>query len=135
MKKYLFLAAFFMACPFLFFLFETGTIKGFVKDEKKDPIFFSTILLKNSADSTLYKGEITNDKGEFNFENIKDGNYFLEIKVMGFESFVRKYIEISASNQIIDLERIILKATSKKLQEVSVIADKPFIERQVDKTV
>ena len=135
MKMYFFFAVFFIAGPLLCFSLENGTIKGLVTDENKAPQLFATILLKNTSDSTLYKGEITNDRGEFSFENIKEGNYFLQIQLMGFEVFVQGPIKISESNQVFDIGKIMLKTSSKNLKEVNVVADKPFIERQVDKTV
>ena len=39
-------------------------IKGVVLDEQNLPVPFANVLLKNSADSSLYKGEIANEKGE-----------------------------------------------------------------------
>lgn len=111
-----------------------GEIKGVIMDANQSPQPFATILLKNSSDSTLYKGEITNDKGEFNFENVKNGDYFLLISIVGLETYMHE-IKISDENSVINLGNITLKPSSKSLKEVTVQADKPFIEREVDKTV
>jgi hypothetical protein len=131
MKKHL-LTSLFIVYAALAFSADNGILKGLVTDENKAPQPFATILLKNSADSTLYKGEITNEKGEFNFENIKPGNYFLQVQVVGFEKFTQN---VTTSDAPVDLGNIILKTGAKNLNAVSVVTDKPFIEREVDKTV
>jgi hypothetical protein len=111
---------------------ETASIKGIITDQKDTPVPFATILLKNSSDSTLYKGEITNEKGEFNFENVKEGSFFLQVQMTGFEQ-VNKPLTVTGS--AIDLGKIIVGPSSKELQTVTVAAERPFIERQIDKTV
>jgi hypothetical protein len=111
-----------------------GEIKGIVTDEHKLPQPFAAVLLKNAVDSSLYKGEITNDKGEFNFEKVKDGAYFLQINIIGLDNYTQE-LKISDNLPVIDLGVVVLKTSSKNLSEVTVQADKPFIEQQVDKTV
>jgi hypothetical protein len=111
-----------------------GTLKGILLDEQKNPIPFATVILKNSSDSSLYKGEISNEKGEFNFLNIKNGGFFLQVQMSGFDKATRT-ISISDSVPDVDLGTMIIPPASKELQTVTVQADKPFIERQVDKTV
>jgi hypothetical protein len=115
--------------------FNGGTIKGVLLDNKKIPQPFSTVMLNNAADSTLYKGEITNDKGEFVFENVKQGDFFLQIQVIGFQKIISKKITISAENTTEDLGTFVAEPASTELGAVTVKADKPFIERQVDKMV
>jgi hypothetical protein len=114
--------------------FESGIIKGIITDQQQAPIPFATVMLKNISDSTLYKGEITNEKGEFNFENVKEGSFFLQIQMTGFEQ-LNKPIKILSSTPVTDLGIIVVSTASKELQTVTIAAEKPFIERQIDKTV
>lgn len=115
--------------------FNGGTIKGALKDEKNEALPFTTLMLKNVADSTLYKGEISNEDGNFIFENLKQGNYFLEIKGIGFKKYTSAAITISESTPETDLGTITLFSGTENLQAVTVTGEKPFIERQIDKTV
>jgi len=115
--------------------FAGTTIKGIILDNEKNALPFTTVILKNSSDSSLYKGEITNEKGEFNIENVKEGNYFLQVQVIGYEKFTKNNIEVSNNIPLIDVGTIVMATTAKELQTVTVAAEKPFIERQVDKTV
>ncbi|MCW3105239.1 MAG: TonB-dependent receptor [Bacteroidetes bacterium] len=114
--------------------FEGGSIKGILADQQNNPIPFATVILKNSSDSSLYKGEITNEKGEFNFENIKEGSFFLQVHMTGFEQLNRP-LEMHSTSPVLDLGTITLAPASKELQTVTVAAERPFIERQIDKTV
>ncbi len=115
--------------------FNGGTIKGILLDDKKVPQPFSTVMLNNAADSTLYKGEITNDKGEFVFENVKEGTFFIQIQVIGFKKLIGHVIVVSEANNNIDLGIFSVEPQSTSLGEITVMAHKPFIERQVDKMV
>lgn len=132
MKKHYSLTA--LLIIFSLYCSNAGEIKGIVMDANQSPQPFATILLKKTADSTLYKGEITNDKGEFNFENVKNGDYFLQISIVGLDNYNHE-IKVPDDVSVIDLGNIVLKPSSKNLNEVTVQADKPFIEREVDKTV
>jgi hypothetical protein len=114
--------------------FENGEIKGVLVDEQKSPIPFATVLLKNVSDSSLYKGEITNEKGEFHFENIKSGSFVLQIQMTGLEKSNR-LVELNSDSPFLNLGIITVKTLSQELKAVTVQAEKPFIEKQIDKTV
>lgn len=114
---------------------QAQTVKGVILDEQNNPQPFATVLLKNAADSVLSKGEISNEKGEFNFENVKNGNYFVEVQIVGLEKKYIPAISLTEENPNIELGTIVMKPGSKDLKEINVVADKPFIEQQVDKTV
>lgn len=135
MKKLISTAAFFFLIGLSISTAERLILKGSITDANDSPQPFATVLLKSSIDSSLYKGEITNDKGEFIFDNLKEGDYFLSIQIVGFEKHSVPGIHISNATPVIDLGKIQLKTGSKDLAAVNVVADKPFIEQQVDKTV
>ncbi|MCE3278626.1 MAG: TonB-dependent receptor [Bacteroidetes bacterium] len=135
MKKSLFIVAALFLHSFLCSAIEGVTLKGHIVDPENNPQPFATVLLKSSIDSSLYKGEITNDKGQFLFENVKEGDYYLLINIVGFERKIVNSVHISFSNPIVDLGTIKMKAGAKELATVNIQADKPFIEQQTDKTV
>ncbi|HEX8517871.1 MAG TPA: TonB dependent receptor [Bacteroidia bacterium] len=134
MKKPLFIVAFLLQ-SYLCLALEGITLKGHIVDPDNNAQPFATVLLKSSADSSLYKGEISNDKGQFLFEDVKAGDYYLQIQVIGYEKNIVNSIHLSPDNPIVDLGTIKLKAGAKELATVNVQAEKPFIEQQVDKTV
>jgi hypothetical protein len=115
--------------------FNNGIVRGILTDDKKQPVPYATLMLKNTADSVLYKGELTNENGSFTFENLKEGNYYLEIKTLGYEIFRSRLILISEQNPMTDLGTLSLRSNAQNLNAVTITTDKPFIERLVDRTV
>lgn len=133
-KQLLFAALLFLQC-LTSSAAEGLILKGVITDPNNVPQPFASVLLKSSSDSSLYKGEISNDKGEFIFDNLKEGDYFLLIQIIGFEKNIIPSIHISNDNPLVDLGKIQMKSGSNELSTINVVADKPFIEQQVDKTV
>jgi hypothetical protein len=114
-------------------IFNGGTIKGILLDDKKNPQPFSTVVLNNANDSSLYKGEITNEKGEFVFDNVKAGDFYVQIKVIGFKKIDSKTFTVSSETPTIDLGTFMTEPATTELGAVTVLGDRPFIERQADK--
>jgi outer membrane receptor protein involved in Fe transport len=135
MKRLFFLTLIFISGLISAKEFNNGTIKGSVVDEKNAALPFATVILKNASDSSLYKGEITNENGTFEFNGVKEGNYFIEVKMVGYDNFVVPRFSINEANSAIDLGKMKVSNSSKTLGEVTVAVEKPFIERMVDRTV
>ncbi len=114
--------------------FNDQNITGILIDENSAPVPFATVALRNANDSSLVKGELSDDNGAFTFLQVNEGHYFIEIQGIGFDKELRTAITVSA-NQVTDLGKITLKPKSTSLQTVNVVADKLFIERHLDKTV
>ncbi len=114
---------------------QNGEVKGKLTDDEKNVVPFSTVLLKSKADSSLIKGEITNEQGEFHITGIKNGNYFLMLPSVSHQKKFVNDLTISDAQQTIDLGSIQFEKKANQLGEVTVKVDKPFIEKQTDKTV
>lgn len=113
---------------------DKGLIKGIIKDEAMEIVPFATVILYNSSDSSLYKGEIADENGWFCIRNVSDGDYYLVAQMVGMGRSIKNNIQVYHDLQI-DLGEIILKSGANNLQTVTVTAEKPFIEKRVDKTV
>ncbi len=111
---------------------QIGQIKGMVSDEK-EPLSFTTIILKSAADSSMVKAEITSDNGSFVFSNITFTKYFVEVSYVGMKDFSSDIFELNQG--ILVLPKIILRPNSNEMQEIEVVARRPMIEVQADKTV
>ena len=114
---------------------KTGKISGNITDQESKPVEAATIQLMRVSDKGLVKAEITNKSGNFTFDKIDDGTYFITISSQGFEKKTTEPFEISATNQSVDLAVLKLANRSKSLGEVTVVATKPFIEQKLDRTV
>jgi hypothetical protein len=111
---------------------QNVSIKGKVIDEN-GPVMYATVMLKNASDSSLYKGEITNENGEYNFQDIHPGNYFIQVQSVGYQTGFRH--SVNATTGELRIEDIKLIQSAKQLNAVTISAEKPFIERQSDKMV
>jgi iron complex outermembrane receptor protein len=117
------------------FFSQNGEVKGKLVDDEKNFVPFSTVLLKNKKDSSLVKGEITNEQGEFHLMGLKNGEYFLMLPAVGHQKKFVSDLTISEAQQSLDLGIIQFEKKANQLGEVTVKVDKPFIEKQTDKTV
>jgi iron complex outermembrane recepter protein len=130
MKKLIAIATF----NFLTLLsFAQTTISGRIVDAAKKPAEFVTVTLNRAADSVLVKGAITDADGKYQFDAIKNGNYFVIAQQVGFKK--AKSTPLSISGNPLTVNDLELLEDSKTLKAVTITAQKPFIEQQLDKTV
>ena len=111
-----------------------ANIKGLVYDESKEALAYANVLLNNAVDSTLFKVEITDDAGTFNFHQIPEGNYFISISYVGLAEYVGSTFSFEG-NETMDLKEIVIEANKNDLSEVTVTAKRPMIEVKPDKLV
>jgi hypothetical protein len=64
---------------------ENSAITGKVNDEKKAPVPFANIVLVNSTDTSIVKAALTDESGNYKFENINGGNYKILVAQLGYE--------------------------------------------------
>lgn len=102
-------------------------IKGKVTDSLYAPVPFCSLALLNASDSSLFKGAITNEKGEFVFSPVAKGTYFIRISTIGFADHISAVMQIDSTSQLI-LPAIVLKQNASSLKEVNVTAIQPTIE-------
>jgi hypothetical protein len=132
-----------MRCPFIIALIcltfsiqaalaKTGNITGKVSENSNSVEGANVALLKTDA-KTLVKADITNDKGEFVFDNIADGSYILKVSMTGFETYSSDSLLINGSN--ITIPEIKLERKSNTLKDVALKAQKLLIEVKADKIV
>jgi iron complex outermembrane recepter protein len=112
-----------------------GKISGQITDDKNKIVEFASVTLLKAKDSTLVKGALSDANGSFEFEKIPFGNYLVNISQMGYKKFYTPKFSIDADNPNVKLSNLILSEDSKQLSEIQVVAKKPFIEQQLDKTV
>ncbi|MFD1141467.1 outer membrane beta-barrel protein [Larkinella insperata] len=112
-----------------------GKVRGLVIDPSQKPAEFVTILLLKAKDSTLVKGAVTNDKGLYELDNVAEGRYRVATSLMGYQKVYSEPFAIDAANPDVQVKTLTMLEESKKLNEVKVVAKKPFIEQEIDRTV
>jgi outer membrane receptor protein involved in Fe transport len=112
-----------------------GRISGVVVDSASSkPVEFATIALINASGKTV-DGTVTDEKGRFTLSRVANGSYTLNISFIGFDTKELKNVTISGQDQEANLNRILLAASQTRLQEVTVVGEKPLIEDKVDRLV
>ncbi len=120
-------------CVFFSGLLHAQSVTGTIQDDSGEPIPFSTIVLLDQ-DSSLVKGEISNDLGKFTIKTNKTGNFRLAASSVGFEHFISDYFRLN-DGQSESVGNIRLKEKTEQLEELVVSADKPIFEQKLDRTV
>ncbi|MEX0997167.1 MAG: outer membrane beta-barrel family protein [Flavobacteriaceae bacterium] len=121
---------------FIFFLAtslqaQQYIVSGKVVDADENSLSFVTVLLLKASDSTFVTGTSTGPQGRFQIQNTPQGRYILRASIIGFKDFF-KPIEISSD---LDLGDLMLFEVPDELDEVTIDALKPTIQREVDRLI
>ena len=130
MKK---LCTFIAISLFTLHLFAQGTISGRIIDQSGQPLEYVTITLHRAKDSVLVKGALSDASGKYDFVALKNGSYIVMASQVGLKKIYSTPLSILDNSLTVnDLK---LTDDVKTLGAVTVSAQKPFIEHQIDKTV
>ena len=92
------------------------TIKGLVQDSAGIDQPFATVMLLNPKDSALVNYTRGDDKGYFEFKNVKNTDYVLKISFVGYIPFQRNITP--SPDGVNDLGGLKMKIITKELMEV-----------------
>ncbi|KJD32905.1 hypothetical protein PK35_07965 [Tamlana nanhaiensis] len=120
----------FLLCSILSFSQEFS-LSGVLNDINNVVIPYANVVLLTKDSKTPLTGSTTNEEGQFLITQIKNGDYFLKISYLGFETFEKKF---SISNDI-NLGVIILKENVENLDGVTVVSKRPTVKRTVDRLI
>lgn len=112
-----------------------GTVSGQVGTVASKPLEFTTMMLVKAKDSTLVKGAISDATGKYAFENVGAGQYLVSAQQIGYRKTYSAPFAVDELHPAVELPALTMVDESKSLTEVNVVAQKPFIEQQVDRTV
>lgn len=105
-----------------------------VVGEANMPLEGATAELRRAKDSVLVKTSLTDKSGVAEFEQVRAGDFFIKVSMVNFTS-------LNTSKFAVDAQPVILPAVQLKpkpatqLQEVTVTAKKPFIQKLQDRIV
>ena len=112
-----------------------GKIAGTVQDLSGKPLQSVTVLLLKAKDSLLAKTALSGKNGDYAFDNVPEGDYFVSAAMSGYEKKRGDRFSISATGNNKTLLALQMSPVVKGLGEVTVVAKKPFIETKIDKTI
>ena len=107
MKLFLFTTLLFLIFTNLLYA-QNGSIQGTVSDQiTKDKIPFATILLIAELGNNQ-KGDISDGAGRFEIDNLKPGNYKLQVSFMGYRTdTLSKVVTVSYTHLTLPTKRIV----------------------------
>ena len=108
-------------------------IHGKIVDSTGRPILNANALLLNSRDSVLVRGMLTNEEGNYSFENIVAGNYLISATHTGTNPAYSKPFETNGKEGNLDMGVTKLNETSITLAGVTVTTKKPLYEQKIDR--
>ncbi len=116
-------------------LFSQSTVSGNLKDTKGGTLSYANVLLLNAADSSFVIGTTSDETGQFSLSTEKDGNYILNVSMIGYTSYYSEVFTLDASNKTKNFSNLTLEEGGVKLGTVEVTATKPLFERKIDRMV
>ncbi|MEZ2334054.1 outer membrane beta-barrel protein [Mucilaginibacter sp. RCC_168] len=121
-------------CFFSFAQTKPSAILGKVLMENKDAAEAATVVLLKAADSSVVRSALADAAGKFGFANISPDTYLLLATSIGCSKVYSSSYKVLEGQNIV-AENIVLKRISNQLQEVKVVAKKPYIEVKPGKIV
>lgn len=112
-----------------------GSIRTTVVDEQQAPIENATVVLLRGKDSSLVKVAITDRAGTAAFEHLGPEAYLLRISMTGYNEYTSTPFTVTTETLNLSLPAISLARASTQLQNVTVSARKPFIQKLTDRIV
>ena len=110
-----------------------NTITGSVSDDNNSPIFFATIAIYNSTDSTMISAESSNQNGNYLIKNIPDGDYYLTASMLSFQEM--SISNISLENNSTKNHDFSLSTDANLLSTIEIKAKVPLMEQRADKLI
>lgn len=115
---------------------STGRISGIVRSDNKQPLAGATVTLRRIKDSGLVKIAFTDETGKYEFEWLKWDAYRLEVSNIEYKPFISQPLTLDETHADIKVPTIDLaRKNPTELTGVSVISNRPFVERKIDRTI
>ena len=110
-------------------------VKGIIKIKSGESLPFASVLLLNSSDSSLVRGQVSNDDGFFSIDISEEGSYFISVSAVGYYKETTNVFQLNKNNSPIDMGIITARENIELLSEVEVTADKPMFIQKIDRTI
>ena len=94
----------------------TGTLK---ETSTGEPVGYATASITPAGSESVYKYAISDTKGAFSIESVKDGTYTLKVELMGYKTYTK---EITVKGASVALGEIKLDEDSEML-DAAVVSD------------
>jgi len=107
------------------------SISGKIIDTQKLALPYANIILYQIVEESNPKGTVSDDNGNFIFENVISGKYRIEVSMLGFKTQNIKEFQLAKSKNF----TIKLKEETQTLNEVVIKSKRPVIKQTAEKLV
>ena len=115
-------------------LYSQNSISGKIVDKSEEPLPFANIVLYHADTDKVVTGAVSDDKGVYSFMDIPNGNYLLEVSVLGFKTQKSDSFTLSDENQNVTYS-FTLEEEAQALNEVVVKSNRPIIRQTAEKLI
>lgn len=113
---------------------QAQQISGTAYSPEGKPLANITASLLQAKDSSIIKLAVTNAEGKYQFTEINNGSYRIQLSYVGLDNWYSEIFEMNSGSKTI--EAVTMKKTdNSNLQAVTVVSRKPMIEVKADKTI
>lgn len=109
-------------------------VSGSIINLEGKAVDLALVSLLNPQDSVFVKSEFTDQDGSFLMTNVVEGSYIIQVNLLGYKTYNNSVV-IESSETKVQIPTIALEPDSKLLDQVTIKAKVPFIERKIDRTV
>jgi len=114
---------------------QNNTISGAVTNSKAQPVAAATVSLLDAKDSAIISTQASLANGSFAFKQVKAGRYLICITATGYTRY-NDTVTLDVKQPFVMFPAIILQdASGVALKAVTVTANKPLVERKIDRTI
>lgn len=115
-------------------LYSQNSISGKIIDKSEEPLPFANIVLYHADTDKVITGAVSDDKGAYSFSDIPNGNYLLEVSVLGFKTQKSNSFGLSDENEYVTFN-FTLEEETQTLNEIVVKSNRPIIRQTAEKLI
>lgn len=104
------------------FIYAQYDLQGTIVNPDKQPLIGATVVILESADSTMYAFALTNDDGKYVLEDVEKGDYVLQVSYVAHNNHSQP-LECDWTGTTIDLTPVVLSESTELLQEITIEAE------------
>lgn len=113
-----------------------GLVKGVVVDAKtEEALPFVSVVIYKLKDTSIVDGILTDEQGQFKFNNIQQGNYIIRLSYVGYVKKWSMPFSIVFGRPITDLGKLKFEKPLTALEQVEIVAEKKQVDYSIDKIV
>tara|TARA_R110002073_G_scaffold108336_5_gene243530 strand:+ start:110673 stop:113048 length:2376 start_codon:yes stop_codon:yes gene_type:complete len=108
-----------------------NSIRGKIVDTENQPLAYANVVLYNLDTKIDPTGAVSDENGNYQFENISNGKYKLEVSMLGFETNKIEEFQLNKNKEF----NVTLKEESQTLNEVVIKSKRPVIRQTAEKLI